>query len=196
RGRVPGTNARNDCGPVRGGFMNEKISRRKLITTGLAAVAGVSGVAVAARVAAQLGLVPPDGRGCYGPGTTLTYAAQRVLTRHSMAREFARSMISKAPFSNGKPPDLAAFKTFQASGFADWRLQVDGMVAHPGSFSIAELKNLPRRSQITQLTCEEGWCYIAEWIGAPLSHVLDAAGILPQAKFVVYYSIDKQWDSF
>ena len=52
------------------------------------------------------------------------------------------------------------------------------------------------RSQITQVTCEEGWSYIAEWIGTPLSRVLEVAGILPQAKFVVYYSIETEyWDS-
>ena len=177
--------------------MNEKISRRKLITKGLAATAGLSGLAVAARLAAKYGLIPPDWGGLYGLGATLTYAAQRVLTRHSLAREFPRTMISKAPFANGKAPELEAFKRLQAGGFADWRLQVDGMVAHPGSFSMSDLRGFPSRSQITQLTCEEGWCYIAEWIGAPLSHVLDAAGILPQARFIVYYPIDKMdsWDS-
>jgi Oxidoreductase molybdopterin binding domain len=56
-------------------------------------------------------------------------------------------------------------------------------------------KGSPQKSQITELTCEEGWCYIAEWIGTPLSYVLEAIGILPQAKFVVYYSIDQQWES-
>jgi DMSO/TMAO reductase YedYZ molybdopterin-dependent catalytic subunit len=173
--------------------MNEKLSRRKLITKGVAAAAGLSGLAVAARLAARYGLIPPDCGGLYGAGATLTYAAQRVLTRHSLAREFPRTRISKAPFANGKPPELEAFKKLQAGGFADWRLEVDGMVAHPGSFSISDLKGLPLRNQITQVTCEEGWCYIAEWIGTPLSHVLEAAGILPQARFVVYYSIDKGW---
>jgi DMSO/TMAO reductase YedYZ molybdopterin-dependent catalytic subunit len=173
--------------------MNEKLSRRELIAKGVAATAGLSGLAVAARLASRHGLIPPDGGGLYGAGATATYAAQRVLTRHSLAREFPRSMISKAPFANGKPPELEAFKKLQAGGFAEWRLEIDGMVGHPGSFSISDLKGLPSRSQITQVTCEEGWCYIAEWIGTPLSHVLEAAGILPQAKFVVYYSIDKHW---
>jgi len=173
--------------------MNEKLSRRKLIAKGLAATAALSGLTVAARLAAKHGLIPPDWGGLYGAGATLTYAAQRVLTRHSLAREFPRSMISKAPFANGKPPEFEAFKKLQAAGFADWRLEVDGMVAHPGSFSISDLRALPLRSQITQVTCEEGWCYIAEWIGTPLSYVLEAAGILPRAKFVVYYSMQKGW---
>lgn len=64
------------------------ISRRKFVTAGLAATAGVSGVAVAATLAKRYGLVPPDSGGIYGPGETLTYAAQRLLTRQSLAREF------------------------------------------------------------------------------------------------------------
>ena len=67
---------------------------------GLAATAGVSGLAAAANLAKRYGLVPPDSGGIYGPGETLTYAAQRLLGRHSLAREFPRSMISKVPFAN------------------------------------------------------------------------------------------------
>jgi DMSO/TMAO reductase YedYZ molybdopterin-dependent catalytic subunit len=177
--------------------MNRKISRRKLITAGLAATAGLSGLAVAARLARKYGLVPPDSGGIYGPGATLTYAAHRLVTRHSLAREFPRSKISKAPFANGKPPPTDEFKRLQAGGFAEWRLEIDGLVAHPGSFSIAELRSFPVRSQITQVTCEEGWSYVAEWIGTPLSHVLELAGTLPQARFVVCYTIEKEafWES-
>jgi DMSO/TMAO reductase YedYZ molybdopterin-dependent catalytic subunit len=168
-------------------------SRRKLIATGLAATAGASGLAVAAGLARRYGLIPPDGGGIYGAGETLTYAAQRVLTRHSMAREFPRSEISKTPFANGEPPKDEAFKRLQAGGFADWRLAVDGMVARPASFSLAELKSYPASSHITHIACEEGWSYIAEWTGVPLSHVLNEVGILPQAKYVVYFSIQKDW---
>ncbi len=51
------------------------LSRRKLITSGLAATAGVSGLGVAARFAQKYGLVPPDHGGIYGLGETLTYAS-------------------------------------------------------------------------------------------------------------------------
>ncbi len=173
-----------------------KISRRKLITTGLAAAAGASGLAVADGLAKRYGLIPPDSGGFYGPGETLTYAAQRILTSHSMAREFPRSEISKRPFANCDPPQLDAYRRLQEGGFAGWRLAVDGMVARPASFSVAELKSHPSRSQITHLACEEGWSFIAEWTGVPLAHVLDVVGILPQAKYVVYFSIDRDyWES-
>ena len=117
------------------------ISRRKLLTGGLAATAGVAGLTVAARLAERYGLIPPDCGGVYGPGTTLTYAAQRILTAHSLAREFPRSMISKSPFANATPPPTDLFKRLQASGLPNWRLAVDGMVAQPASLSLADLKS-------------------------------------------------------
>ncbi len=169
------------------------ISRRKLITTGLAATAGVAGLTAAARLAQRYGLIPPDHRGIYGPGETLTYAAQRLLTTHSLAREFPRSMISKSPFANETAPPSDIFKRHQANGFSDWRLAVDGMVLRPASLSLADLKSLPFRSQITEVACEEGWSYIAEWIGTPLIEVLNAVGLLSHARYVVYFSMDKGW---
>ena len=169
------------------------ISRRKLIIGGLAATAGLSALGVAARLAQKYGLVPPDHGGIYGLGETLTYASQRLLTRHSLAREFSRSQISNPPFENEMAPLNDAYKRLQTGGFADWRLTVDGMVDRPASFSLDQLKSYPRRSQITHLACEEGWSYIAEWIGVPLSYVLDAVGVKPQAKYVAYFSIDPDW---
>jgi DMSO/TMAO reductase YedYZ molybdopterin-dependent catalytic subunit len=175
---------------------SRKLSRRKLITTGLAAAAGVAGLGVAARLAQKYGLVPPDRGGIYGLGETLTYASQRLLTSHSLAREFSRSQISKPPFANEIEPLTDEFKRIQAGGFADWRLSVNGMVARPASFSIDQLKGYPSSSQITMLQCEEGWSYIAEWVGVPLSHVLDVVGVLPQARYVVYFSIEPDtWES-
>src|ERR1700758_4110856 len=145
-----------------------KISRRKFVTAGIAATAGVTGLAVASKLAQRYGLVPPDSGGIYGPGETLTYAAQRLLTRHSLAREFPRSMISKTPFANETAPPNEAFKCHQAEGFKDWRFSVGGGVARPASFSLSDLRSLPIHSQITEVACEEGWSYIAEWIGTPL----------------------------
>ena len=170
-----------------------KVSRRQWITTGLAVAAGGSSLAVADKLARHYGLIPPDAGTLYGPGETLTYAAQRILTRHSLAREFPRSEISAKPFANEIAPPGDAFKRLQAGGFVDWRLAVDGMVARPATFSIPEIKRFAQSSQITSVQCEEGWSYIAEWIGTPLSHVLDAVGTLAQARYVVYRSIEPDW---
>jgi DMSO/TMAO reductase YedYZ molybdopterin-dependent catalytic subunit len=170
-----------------------KISRRKFITTGLGAAAAASGIAVAARIARRHGLIPPDAGVFYGPGETLTYAAQRLLTRHSMAREFSRSEISEKPFANEVDPLGDEFKRLEAGGFSDWRVTVDGLAARPATFSLAEIRSFPTRSQITMIGCEEGWTYIAEWAGVPLSYILDTVGALPKVRYVVYRSFQTDW---
>ncbi len=169
------------------------LSRRRLIMGGLATTAAVSGLGGAGRIAQKYGLIPPDHGGIYGLGETLTYASQRLLTRHSLAREFDVSQVSKRPLANEIPPLNETFRGLQAGGFTDWRLSVNGMVERPAAFSLAQLKSYPSRSQITMLQCEEGWSYIAEWIGVPLAHVLNVVGMQPKARYVVYFSIDPNW---
>ena len=158
-----------------------KISRRKFVTTGLVAAAGASGLAAAAGLAQRYGLVPPDSGGIYGPGETLTYAAQRLLTTHSLAREFPRSMISKTPFANELAPFKDAFKASPGQricGLAAFRRWHGGAAGFVFAFRPQEF---PVRSQITEVVCEEGWSYIAEWIGTPLHEVLNArAGFCPR----------------
>ena len=176
--------------------MTAPLTRRKLIATGLAAAAGASGLAAAIRLADRYGLIPPDRGGVYGVGETLTYAVQRLLmSQRPLAREFSRRDISKVFPINGAPPENETYQRLLARGFADWRLTVDGLVARPSSFSLAELKQLPSRTQITHQACEEGWSFIAEWTGVPLSHVLNVVGVRPEAKYVVFFPFDEWWDS-
>jgi DMSO/TMAO reductase YedYZ molybdopterin-dependent catalytic subunit len=175
-----------------------KLSRRALIGGGLGTVAGASGLTVAARLAGQHGLIPPDSRGIYGVGETLNYCAQRLLmSQGSAALTFDRSQISPKPHINNHPPGDGptdeAFERLRAGKFADWRLMIDGLVARPSSFSLAQLKSYAPSSHISQLACEEGWSYIAEWTGVPLAYVLGLAGVQPQAKYVVYVSHQSRW---
>lgn len=171
------------------------VSRRMLLAAGLAA-AGTSVVAAAATVARRFGLVPPDAAGFFGPGETLTYAAHRLVGRDAMAREFPRQMISAKPFANSVRRRDEGFLAHQAAGFTTWRLAVDGLIARPLLLSLDELRTLAMSRQITELSCEEGWSYIAEWIGTPLAAVLDAAAVKPEARYVVYQSHDEDaWDS-
>lgn len=172
------------------------MTRRKLITTGLAGAAGVSGLAIAARLAARYGLVPPDSGGIYGVGETLTYGAQKLLmARHSLAREFDRSQITNFVPVDGHPPQNETYQRLRAGKFAEWRLKIDGLVARPALLSLAQLKSCPRRTQITHQACEEGWSFIAEWTGVPLSFLLNMAGVQARARYVVYFALDDSWDS-
>jgi hypothetical protein len=101
----------------------KSISRRKLITTGIAAAAGASGLAVATRLARRYGLIPPDCGGIYGPGETLTYAVQRLITTNSLAREFPRSMISKTPFANTEVSDVVITSVYKMGNCSRLRIE-------------------------------------------------------------------------
>lgn len=165
-----------------------RISRRTLLTAGLSFTAGAAGVLSARRA----GLIPPDALGPYGAGNSLNYAAHRLLVRDSLAREFGRDRISK-PFPNSTAPKQDDYQRHLASGFRDWTLTIDGLVERPASYTLDGLKRLPVSSQITQLTCEEGWSFIAEWTGVALRHVLQLAGLKSSARHVAYISLEEGW---
>jgi DMSO/TMAO reductase YedYZ molybdopterin-dependent catalytic subunit/thiosulfate reductase cytochrome b subunit len=191
RAMVGGGQAAGDAGLV-----HARPSRRDMVKTGLGAVAGAGLLGLAWRTADRCGLIPANRRGVYGFSETVTYAGLRLLTKlPSMAREFDRSQISTVIPVNGRAPQSEPYQTLKAGGFADWRLRIDGMVARPASLSLAELKSFPSRTQVIHQACEEGWSFIAEWTGVPLSLVLEHVGIQPGARYVFFFTFDEWWDS-
>jgi DMSO/TMAO reductase YedYZ molybdopterin-dependent catalytic subunit len=136
-------------------------------------------------------------------GDALTYVAHRtLLPGQSLAKEYTFKDISSFPATGTTNPGDSSMPSFNeeyarllATGFSNWRLPIEGRVARPGSYSIADLQRFPSRTQITRHTCEEGWTAIAEWTGVPLSRVLESAGILPSARFVNFYAYDGYIDS-
>jgi DMSO/TMAO reductase YedYZ molybdopterin-dependent catalytic subunit len=172
------------------------ITRRQALVTGLASMGGLL-------LSGCSRNLPPTYGNILRMGDTFTYAArQALLPGQKMVREYSRRQISSFPATGttnpcdpSKPRPSEAYRELQRGGFADWRLSIEGLVARPGSYSLADLKRLPSRTQITRHVCEEGWTAIAEWTGAPLRAALDAAGLLPAARFVCFYSYDDWADS-
>jgi DMSO/TMAO reductase YedYZ molybdopterin-dependent catalytic subunit len=122
----------------------------------------------------------------------LTYRVQRLLGgRHALAREFTASDVSPVFRVNGSHmPEGEEYAALLESNFAIWRLRVDGLVAKPLQLSLADLRNLPQRTQITRHDCVEGWSAIGKWQGVPLAVVLQRASLLPAARFVVFHCAD------
>lgn len=119
--------------------------------------------------------------------------AQRFLNpRAALAPEYSRDEISPIFKANGSTnPTNGDYQEHAAAGFVDWRLRIGGLVEHPLEFTLPELRALPQRSQITRHDCVEGWSAIGEWTGPQLSVLLDAAGVLPSARFVVFRCADE-----
>lgn len=127
-----------------------------------------------------------------GSAEGLTRRAQRLLTpRGAMAREYTEADRSKVFPTNGNTdPDNPAYQALAENNFVDWRLEVGGLVERPASFSLADLRALPARTQITRHDCVEGWSAIAKWKGAPLGAALLQVRPLSSARYVVFHCAD------
>lgn len=111
--------------------------------------------------------------------------------RKALAREYTKADIS--PFFRGNGSltgGTAAYDAAVENQFADWRLDVRGMVDRPLSLSMADIRALPQRTQITRHDCVEGWSAIGEWTGPQLSSILEAAGVQNDGMFVVFRCAD------
>ena len=97
--------------------------------------------------------------------------------------------ISPHFWPNGTLPQSAQFERLLAGGFADYRLRVDGMVAHPAEFSLVDLQAMPRQEQITTHFCIQGWSGVAQWAGVPMRHIMDIVQPAREARYAVFYSL-------
>jgi DMSO/TMAO reductase YedYZ molybdopterin-dependent catalytic subunit len=163
-----------------------QISRRSLILGGGASLVLTGCDQMSASPTFQKILATAEG---------VNYRAHRMLIpRTALAPEFGESDIAKTFRPNGSqdvynlPPE---YREMGENGYADWRLRVGGMVTTPLELSLADLRALPARTQITRHDCVEGWSCIGKWTGPQLSLVLDRAGLQPEARFIVFHCADE-----
>ncbi|MGH6986554.1 MAG: molybdopterin-binding protein [Caulobacteraceae bacterium] len=160
-------------------------SRRGLIATS----ASLGGLALAGcdRLSASSSV-----QSFIGGAETVTMASQRLLlSGQPLATEYPPSAISRVFKANGTiMPSSPEYQAMLRDGFASWRLEVGGLVERPVSLSLADLKAMPSRSQITRHDCVEGWSCIGEWTGVQLSRILALAGVAREAKFVLFVCAD------
>jgi DMSO/TMAO reductase YedYZ molybdopterin-dependent catalytic subunit len=161
-------------------------TRRQLVTgLGAGAALGLAGCDRLSR--------SPSGLSILDAAEALTRSVQRALlgSRHALAREYTEADISKVFKPNGSTePDDPDYAAARKENFANWRLVVDGLVETPLQLSLAELRRLPARTQITRHDCVEGWSCIGKWTGAPLKEVLDRAGLKTNARYIVFHCAD------
>lgn len=122
----------------------------------------------------------------------LTRRAQRLFAgSHALAPEYAEADIAPEFRANGTlDPDSQDYHAHAANGFRDWRVTVNGLVERPLSLSVAALRALPARTQVTRHDCVEGWSCIGKWKGVPLATVLALARVRPSARYVVFRCAD------
>ena len=161
------------------------ITRRRLV--GALSAGGGLLLSGCDRIAAS-----PAMRAFFDSAERLSYDLSRATApRDALAPEFAPSEMSPVFRSNGTArPAAADYTALAANDFRDYRLVVDGLVRRPLALSIDRIMALPARTQITRHDCVEGWSAIGRWTGTPLGPVLKAAGLLPQARYIVFHCAD------
>lgn len=119
------------------------------------------------------------------PARRLT--VNRLVSRQRRAQVWTEADISPYHWSNGRhptPQESPEWERMRLDGWADYRLEVGGLVERPVSLSLADLRALPRQEQITMHTCMQGWTGIAKWGGVRLSDVLALVEPKPNARYV------------
>ena len=164
------------------------INRRSFVTRGLAAAAGVSLLGGCdGGVSDQ-----PWVKRILDSAEQLTRIAQRALVpADALAREFDETEISPVFRANGSTSVAdPAYLKLAENRFADYRLHLAGLVERPLQLTLADLRAMPSRTQITRHDCVEGWSCIGKWTGVPLRSLLERAGLKPSAKYLVFYCAD------
>lgn len=124
-------------------------------------------------------------------GEWLNYRVQRLIKGNALAEEFPENQMSPVFRTNGNiDPGTPEYQRLAANQFADWRLRIDGLVGSPMSFSLAQLRAMPSRTQITRHDCVEGWSAIGKWTGVQLGSLLKQVELRSNARFIVFHCAD------
>ncbi len=170
--------------PRRGAGLRSGLVDRRIFLTGAAGLA----LGGCDRVASSSG-----GQDAFAAANDASYVAQRALmSSKSLAPEFTPADITPDFRANGSiDPKDESYRALAGNKFASWSMAVEGLVEHPRSFSLADLRAMPARTQITRHDCVEGWSCIGKWKGPALSSVLDLVVPKSQARYVVFHCYDQ-----
>jgi DMSO/TMAO reductase YedYZ molybdopterin-dependent catalytic subunit len=122
----------------------------------------------------------------------LTGLVQRAITPvNALAREYTEADLSDVFPANGNTdPGTQDYAEMARDNFAEWEVMVDGLVTNPASFSLAAIKEMPARTQITRHDCVEGWSAIGKWTGVPLGDLMRQVRPLLNARYAVFHCAD------
>jgi DMSO/TMAO reductase YedYZ molybdopterin-dependent catalytic subunit len=166
----------------------EAVLNRRQILTRVALGGSALGVAACDRLSNAT-----ESRSILDAAENLTRSVQRALLapREALAPEYGPADLSPGFKPNGSvDPDDPDYVKARDEHFVNWKLEVDGLVDKPTQLSVADLRQLPSRTQITRHDCVEGWSCIGKWKGALLGPILASAGLKPSARYIAFHCAD------
>lgn len=118
-----------------------------------------------------------------------------VIGTRGLAKLYPDSAITlDYPTNGNSTPSDAMYQRLVQNRFADYRLPVDGLVDHPQTFDLRQLRALATLRETTRHDCVEGWSVVGKWTGVPLGAFLKLVRPKPSARYVVFHSFDRDQD--
>jgi methionine sulfoxide reductase catalytic subunit len=159
------------------------------MTGAVIGLAGLAGIVVIHVVATRVSLRHP--RFVQRSTQAVTDPLRRALFGRGVSVQRYRSADISAYFRvNGRPPADGAYAAMAADRFAGYALEVDGMVERPLRLTLEQLRQLPKRTQITKHCCIQGWSAVAEWAGVSVEDLLRECVPLAGARYLILYAFD------
>ena len=127
--------------------------------------------------------------------------AMERFNRGFQARLFDPARLAPEEPASALTPEGAFPAYFVSAGIPQappgWRLHVGGLVETPRTFTLDELRALPRIDYRIRHHCVEGWSAVASWHGVQVRELARAVGASPQAIYVEFRSFDDgYWSSW
>ncbi len=158
-----------------------RLSRRQFVRA--AALAG-AGAALAACAARQETAVAPP-----------------LVRTEDVSPTALPTQAGRSPLGNENRPavnpnwNVRYFQPYTPVDPAQWRLAAEGLVEAPQTFSLDELRALPRREQSTRMKCVECWSARADWAGFSYAALTEVVRPLPEATWLYFECADGYYES-
>ncbi len=124
---------------------------------------------------------------------SITDPVRTLLFGHEIsAQHYSAADISPYLWVNGRPPKEESYLAMAQNQFADYSLEIGGLVEYSLRLTLRDLRTMPKQTQITKHVCIQGWSGVAEWSGVSLRHVLALCRPLPSARYIVFYAYDNK----
>jgi len=131
---------------------------------------------------------------------------QNLLTRRSLLGVMGIGLChlaiktkgwAKASYAQVKEFLIRSIEGTQGVDLKTWRLRIEGSVDKPIAFSLSEIQAFPKKTQVRNFICVEGWGLDSQkWEGVHLKEIFSKVKISPKAKYVTLHATGgKYWDS-
>lgn len=119
-------------------------------------------------------------------------AGERLYRAAKLAPTYRAAELT--PFEKFPVNNYSAYDP--SNDLAEWTLEVEGLVARPGEYTLDAIKELPKQTQIVRHLCVEGWDVVGEFAGARLADFLKLVGADPSARYVEVSCLDDYYSSY